>query len=68
MTRLARGDVEMGAGILATNADEVATRLRAVRAVIDGWLADLEAEPGDHDAAPALRDRLAAARTALGAE
>ena len=43
MTRLARGDVEMGAGIAATNAAEIAARLRDVRAVIDGWLADLDA-------------------------
>ena len=42
MTRLARGDVEMGAGIAATNAAAIAARLRDVRAVIDGWLADLE--------------------------
>ena len=38
MTRLARGDVEMGAGIAATNAAEIAARLRDVRAV-DRWLA-----------------------------
>ena len=39
MTRLARGDVEMGAGIAATNAPAIAARLRDVRAVIDAWLA-----------------------------
>ena len=60
MTRLARGDVEMGAGIAATNAAEIAARLRDVRAVIDGWLADLDGEGGpDTDA---IRQRLASAR------
>jgi prephenate dehydrogenase len=59
MTRLARGDVEMGTGILATNGDEVADRLRRLRAVLDGWLADLEASDADR-----IRDRLAAARDA----
>ncbi|HEY4189236.1 MAG TPA: prephenate dehydrogenase/arogenate dehydrogenase family protein, partial [Candidatus Limnocylindrales bacterium] len=38
MTRLARGDVEMGTGIALTNAVEVAARLRDVRDVIDGWI------------------------------
>ncbi len=61
MTRLARGDAEMGAGILATNADNVAGQLRALREVIDGWLAMLEGEPD----ANALRDRLERAREAL---
>jgi prephenate dehydrogenase len=62
MTRLARGDVEMGAGILATNADEVAGRLLALSAELDAWAADLRAEdPGR------LRARLAAAREAAEA-
>ena len=42
MTRLARGDVEMGAGIAATNAAPLAARLRDVRAVLDGWIAELD--------------------------
>lgn len=63
MTRLARGDVAMGAGIVATNAQPIAARLRDVRAVIDGWLADLEARDGpDVDAIAA---RLRDARTRL---
>ena len=62
MTRLARGDPEMGAGILATNAAEVADRLRALAATLDGWSADL-AGP---DAADRLRERLDHARTVLG--
>jgi prephenate dehydrogenase len=60
MTRLARGDVEMGTGILATNAPAVAARLRDLRDVLDGWLADLEAVPVDVER---LRDRLASARS-----
>lgn len=59
MSRLAHGDVEMGAGMLATNAAPVAERLRALRAVLDAWLAALEADPPAPDE---LRGRLAAAR------
>ncbi len=61
MTRLARGDAGMGAGILATNHAEVAARLRELVATLDAWGADLERADAD-----TLRDRLAAARTALG--
>lgn len=61
MTRLARGDVDMGAGILATNARATAARLRAYRSAIDAWIESL-----DSGAAPeVLRTRLAAARAAL---
>jgi prephenate dehydrogenase len=45
MTRLARGDIEMGAGIAATNAGPLVARLRDVQAVLDGWIADLEGLP-----------------------
>jgi prephenate dehydrogenase len=58
MTRLARGDPEMGAGILATNADEVAERLRALAATLDGWAADLTGP----DAAARLQSRLESTR------
>jgi prephenate dehydrogenase len=58
MTRLARGDATMGAGILATNAAPTAARLRALRATIDDWLALLDG--GDPDP-QTLRLRLAAA-------
>jgi len=61
MTRLARGDTEMGTGIALTNAAAVGARLRDLRRVLDEWLALLEA-PGGPDAT-AIRDRLAAART-----
>ena len=61
MTRLARGDVEMGAGIAATNAGPLATRLRDVRAVLDRWIADLDAiaaqaQPDAGGVAARLRD------------
>ena len=62
MTRLARGDVEMGAGILATNGPLVAGRLRDLRDVLDRWLADLDTEMPDPDR---LRERLAAAKRRL---
>src|SRR4029077_5396840 len=66
MTRLARGDVEMGAGIAASNAAEIAARLRDVRAVTDGWLATLDRE-GAADT-EAIRQRLASARGVVGHE
>jgi prephenate dehydrogenase len=62
MTRLARGDVEMGAGILATNGPAVAERLRDLQGALDEWLAALEAVPPD---AADLRDRLSSARARL---
>jgi prephenate dehydrogenase len=63
MTRLARGDVAMGAGIAATNAAALATRIRDVRAVLDAWLAELEA-PGGPDGS-AIAERLRTAREQL---
>lgn len=72
MTRLARGDVDMGAGIIATNARPIAAQLRAYRDAIDAWLADLDriideqapVEPAKA-AVDGLRTRLEAARAAL---
>jgi prephenate dehydrogenase len=61
MTRLARGDAEMGAGILATNAGEVAARLDDLRATLDRWAADVATADPD-----ALTGRLERARAALG--
>jgi prephenate dehydrogenase len=46
MTRLARGEPAMGAGIAATNAAALAARLRDVRGVIDTWIDDLERDGG----------------------
>ncbi len=62
-TRLARGDPAMGAGILATNADEIARRLRAYRDVLDDWLATLETPEGPD--APVIERRLDADARAL---
>jgi prephenate dehydrogenase len=64
-TRLARGDVEMGAGILATNGPAVAERLRDLRRVLDAWTAELDAASPDPNL---LRDRLATARRRLEAD
>ena len=65
-TRLAQGDVTMGAGIAATNAPELARRLRAVRTQLDDWLADLVGTPDDPGAtAERIEGRLRAARQAL---
>ncbi|MBM4409102.1 MAG: prephenate dehydrogenase/arogenate dehydrogenase family protein [Chloroflexi bacterium] len=64
MTRLARGDVAMGTGIAVSNAGALADRIRALRAVLDGWLRDLEADGTGPDPA-ALEQRLADARAVL---
>ena len=66
MTRLVRGDATMGAGILATNADAVAARLRVLRDNLDRWLADLERTGGPD--ADELRERLAASKQRLETE
>ena len=55
MTRLARGDVAMGAGIVATNAPAIAGRLRELRAALDGWLDELDGTGGPDAAAIAAR-------------
>jgi prephenate dehydrogenase len=65
-TRLARGDVDMGAGIVATNADELAAGIRVMRDVLDRWLTDLERSDGPDVAS--VRGRLAAARDLLVGE
>ena len=64
MTRLARGDVTMGVGIMATNGPAIAARIRDLQAVLDAWLTDLDGAAGPDVAA--LGDRLAAARDRLG--
>jgi prephenate dehydrogenase len=60
MTRLARGDVTMGTGIAVSNQMDLATRIRSMQDVLDGWLAELEA--GD---AEAIERRFARAKAAL---
>ena len=64
MTRLARGDADMGAGILATNRVATSNALRVFAAALDEWIRLLEAgvEPTE------LRDRLLAARDAAAAD
>jgi prephenate dehydrogenase len=63
MTRLARGDATMAAGIAATNPDSVAARLRDVRSVIDEWIELLTAADGPDE--PALHERFAEVRARL---
>jgi prephenate dehydrogenase len=72
MTRLAKGDVAMGAGIAATNAGPLAARVRSLRDVLDGWLVDLEAErdaggPSADSGGERLAARLRDARAVLEA-
>ena len=66
MTRLARGDEEMGAGIMATNGPAIAARLRDLRTALDGWLRELERDGGPD--AESLNARLTAARRRLEEE
>jgi prephenate dehydrogenase len=63
MTRLAKGDVEMGAGILSTNAGPIADRIRDLIAVLEGWLDALDGADGPD--AKAIESRLRAARDRL---
>jgi len=64
-TRLARGDVTMGAGIIATNAPAIAGRVRDLVAALDGWIAELE-RPGGPDPGE-IAERLRTARDRLEA-
>jgi prephenate dehydrogenase len=64
MTRLARGDATMGAGIMTTNAAALAARTRDLMAVLGAWADELERAGGpDPDA---VRQRLDGARDVLG--
>jgi prephenate dehydrogenase len=65
MTRLARGDVEMGSGITVTNASAIAARLRDLIAVLETWLRELERQDGPD--ADAVAERLRSARDRLEA-
>ncbi len=62
MTRLARGEPQMGAGMVATN-PALADRLRELRSVLDRWQMELE-RPGGPDAVTIER-WLQSARTRL---
>jgi prephenate dehydrogenase len=44
MTRLARGDVAMGAGMVSTNPGPVADGIRAIIDVLETWLRDLDTD------------------------
>lgn len=63
MTRLARGDPAMGAGIAVTNATALSARLRDLQAVLESWAAQLE-NPGGPDEA-AILERLRSVRARL---
>lgn len=63
VTRLARGDVSMGAGIMVTNGAAVAARIRDLVATLQSWADELE-RPGGPDP-DAVGQRLAAARATL---
>jgi prephenate dehydrogenase len=63
MTRLAKGEPGMGAGIAATNSVALASRLRDLRAAIDSWLAELDRDGGPD--ADALLARFRSARSRL---
>jgi prephenate dehydrogenase len=62
MTRLARGDATMGAGIAVTNAPRIARRIRDVVEVLDSWATELERADGPDREAVAGRLRLARER------
>ncbi len=63
MTRLARGEPAMAAGIAATNSAAIADRLRDVRTAIDGWITELERDGGPD--AETLLERFSSARRHL---
>lgn len=65
MTRLARGDVAMGAGIVTTNGPAIASRVRDLIGVLEAWLVELERPGGPDDSEVA--ERLRAARERLEA-
>lgn len=59
ITRLARGDPVMGAGIVTTNAPEIAARVRDLIGVLEAWLAEVERPGGPDEAAVVARLRAA---------
>jgi prephenate dehydrogenase len=66
MTRLARGDPSMGAGIAVTNFDALAEHVRALEATLASWREALE-RPGGPDES-SIRARLAATKARLEEE
>jgi prephenate dehydrogenase len=65
-TRLARGDVAMGAGMLTTNGPAVADRVRSLIDALESWAADLDGAGGPDQVR--IAERLGAARGALEAD
>jgi prephenate dehydrogenase len=63
MTRLARGDPAMGAGIVVTNAAALAERLSDLQSRLDAWRTELERLDGPDELA--VTDRFRAARASL---
>jgi prephenate dehydrogenase len=59
MTRLARGDATMGAGIAVTNGPRIARRIRDLVEVLESWAADLERAEGPDREVVAARLRIA---------
>lgn len=62
MTRLARGDPAMGAGIAVTNTVALLERLADLQAVLDAWREELERPGGPDEAAIGNRLQAAVAR------
>lgn len=65
MTRLARGDVAMGTGIVTTNAPAIAARVRDLISALERWADELERDGGPDP--EVVRDHLARARAMLEA-
>lgn len=63
MTRLARGDPAIGAGIAVTNTAALLERLGAVQKTLDAWRAELERSGGPDE--QAIERRFGAARARL---
>ena len=68
MTRLARGDAAMGAGIVATNGAAIGARLRQLQAVLDAWLVLIDGDDRGAIDARAIEERLEAARRTVADE
>lgn len=65
-TRLARGSVTMGTGIISTNSEAIAARLRDLVAVLEVWALELERSGGPDP--EVVADKLANARARLTAD
>ena len=68
MTRLARGDAAMGAGIVATNGAAIGARLRRLQAALDAWLVLIDGDEHGAIDARAVEVRLETARRIVADE